>query len=596
MLDMLRLRLGRLSLADASLALVGLMWIFPFLHYRHQYPLTTFYQEWWSALLGVLALCLLCARSYWERPGIPRIVQLPVALIFVVLLQWGLGPAIYVQQVMLYVLYLLFAALLMLLGARLRDCFGIDQLALVLAACLLVGAELNAAIGVIQQYRWSTPLDAVTVMKVSSSVFGNIAQPNHFANYIALGLASLGLLYQQRRVATYGAVLLAIPLLFVMTLSGSRSSWLYLLWLVGLSAWWGWRDAKQRRLLRYSLSLLAGFGLMHLLVQLPLLTVAGSSTDTVQRLIGDEVTGGGIRLYLWREAALMFVQSPWLGSGFGQFAWQHLQLLPELRQHGVVGLYNNAHNLIFHLAAEAGVAGLLALLVPLALWWAGLHRMTMDVGYWWGIVILGVLGIHSLLEYPLWYAYFIAIAALLMGALDQTRYRLELRQAGRISVLAMMLMGVVTLVQLRSDYRQLEQAVAVRPASGSAAAPFENVKASLAEISAGSLLSPYAELFISSLIEVNAQRVGEKLALNTRVAHFAPIGLVVYRQVLLLAQSGRIEQAKILLVQALWSYPADFPGVRKQIAGLADKDPAHFSALLEFAIQKEQEYLHAVRH
>lgn len=590
------LRLGRLSLAGISLVLAGLMWVFPFLHYRHQYPLTSFYQEWWSALLGVLALGLLCTRDYWRQPEIPRIAQLPVVLTVVVLLQWGLGKVAYFEQALLYVLYLLFAALLMLLGARLRDCFGIARLVLVLAVCLLVGAELNAAIGVVQQYRWPTPLDAVMVMKVSSSVFGNIAQPNHFANYIALGLVSLGLLYQQRRVAAYHAALLAIPLLFVMTLSGSRSSWLYLLWLAGLSGWWGWRDAGQRRLLRYSLSLLAGFGLMHLVVQLPLLTGAGSSTDTVQRLVGDEVTGGGIRLYLWREAVLMFIQSPWLGAGFGQFSWQHLQLLPELRQHGIVGLYNNAHNLIFHLAAEAGAAGLLALLIPTGIWWYGLRRVTLDAAHWWGIAILGVLGIHSLLEYPLWYSYFIAIAALLAGALDQTRYRLELRQAGQFSILAMILMGLLTLVQLRSDYRQLEQAVAARPASGAAALPFGRAKTSLLEISAGSLLSPYADLFISSLIEVNGQDAAEKLALNTKVARFAPISLVVYRQVLLLAQSGQIEPAKILLVQALWSYPSDFPEARKQMVELADKDPAHFSALLEFALQKEQEYLHAVRH
>ena len=50
-----------LRLTHISLALVGLMWVFPFLHYRHQYPLTAFYQEWWSALLGVLALAPLAS-------------------------------------------------------------------------------------------------------------------------------------------------------------------------------------------------------------------------------------------------------------------------------------------------------------------------------------------------------------------------------------------------------------------------------------------------------------------------------------------------------------------------------------------------------
>ena len=83
--------------------------------------------------------------------------------------------------------------------------------------------------------------------------------------------------------------------------------------------------------------------------------------------------------------------------------------------------------------------------------------------------------------------------------------------------------------------------------------------------------------------------------MNTRVMRFAPIGAAAYRQALLLAQAGRQEQAKAALEQAVWSYPEDFAGARRQIAELAEKDSAHFSALLEFALQKEQEYRRAVR-
>ncbi len=583
-----------LRLTHISLAMVGMMWVLPFLHYRHQYPLTTFYQEWWSALLGMVALIPLAARDFWRQPEIPRIAQLPVALIAVLLLQSGLGKVAYFDQALLYALYLLFAALLMMLGARLRDCFGLAELALALAIFLLIGAELSALLGVLQHFRWHTPLDQVIVMKVSSSVFGNLAQPNHFANYIALGLVSLGLLHRQRRLKAGYVALLAAPLLFVLTLSGSRSSWLYLLMMAGLAWWWTRRDDAQRPLLRYSLLLIAGFGAMHLAVQLPFLAGADSSIDTMQRLFGDDASGS-IRLYLWREAGLMFMQSPWLGVGFGQFAWQHFQLLPVLQQGNITGLYNNAHNLVFHLAAEAGAAGLLALFGSLGIWLYGLRRATLSAAHWWGHAALGVLAIHSLLEYPLWYTYFVAVAAILLGALDEARYRLELRNVGRMSVAAILLLGLMTLAQLRSGYHQLERTLAIRAASAADRGVFERVRDGLVEVHGGSLLSPYAELFMSSLIEVSGERINEKLELNARVMRFAPIGAVVYRQALLLAQAGRQEQAKTMLEQAIWSYPGDFAGARRQMAGLAEKDSAHFSALLEFALQKEQEYRRAVR-
>ena len=592
---MLKNALRSASLTHISLTLVGLMWVLPFLNYRHQFPLTTFYQEWWSALLGMLALTLLASRDFWQQPEIPRIAQLPAVLIGVVLLQWGLGKVAYFDQTLLFVLYLLFAALLMLLGARLRDCLGMAKLAQVLAVFLLTGAELSALIGVLQHYRWNTPLDPVIAMKISSSVYGNIAQPNHFANYIALGMISLGLLFQQHKLRAGQVAMLAMPLLFVMTLSGSRSSWLYLLMMAGLAWWWARRDAGQRPLLRYSLLLIAGFGIMHLIVQLPFLVPAGadSSVNTMQRLFGDNASGG-VRLFLWREATLMFMQSPWLGVGFGQFAWQHFQLLPELHPEGIVGLYNNAHNLVFHLAAEAGIAGLLALLLPLGAWLNGSRRATLDAAHWWGYAALGVLAIHSLLEYPLWYTYFVAIAAILLGALDETRYRLELRTTGRMSVVAILLLGLLALMQLLSGYRDLEQVQAIRSVSGVEAGASGSFREKLVALHGGSLLSPYAELFMSSLVEVNEDHLKEKLALNTRVMHFVPIGVVVYRQALLLAQAGQQEQAKIILEQAIWSYPNSYGKPRQQLTDLAEKDPAHFSALLEFALQKEQEYRRAV--
>ena len=584
-----------LRLTHVSLAMVGLMWVLPFLHYRHQYPLTTFYQEWWSALLGLLALSPLAARGYWQQPEVPRIVLLPVALIGLLLLQAGLGKMAYFDQTLLYVLYLLFATLLMILGARLRDCFGLAEMAMALAVFLLIGAELSALIGVLQHYRWHTPLDSVIVMKSSSGVFGNLAQPNHFANYIALGLVSLGLLFQQRRLKEAHVVMLAAPLLFVMTLSGSRSSWLYLLMMAGLAWWWVRRDTAWRPLLRYSLSLIAGFGVMHLVVQLPFLAGAGGSIDTMQRLFGDNASGA-IRLYLWREAWLMFAQSPWLGVGFGQFAWHHFQLLPVLQQGNITGLYNNAHNLMFQLAAEAGVAGLLALLGSLGIWFHGLRRAERSAAHWWGYAVLGVLAIHSLLEYPLWYTYFVAVAAILLGALDEARYRLELRNVGRMSVAAILLLGLLTLAQLRSGYRQLEQVLAIRPASAADHSVFERVRDGLVEVHEGSLLSPYAELFMSSLIEIRDDHLKEKLELNTRVMRFAPTATVVYRQTLLLAQAGQQEQAESMMEKAIWSYPNEVAGARLQMAELAEKGSAHFSALLEFALQKEQEYRRAVHH
>lgn len=580
-----------LRLIHISLALVGLMWVLPFLHVKHAYPLTTFYQEWWSALLGVLAMVLLLERGYWHKLTVPRIAQLPMALLVVVGVQWLSGKVAYFDQLLLYVMYFLFAALLMLLGARLREHVGLPKLAQVLAVALLVGAELNACIGILQHYSWHTIFDGLVIAKLSAVVYGNLAQPNHFANYIALGLISLGFLFQQQKLKRGYVVLLALPMLFVMTMSGSRSSWLYLL-LMAVMAWrWARRDAGMKPMLGYSLLLIAGFGLMHLVAQLQVVTAATGNVNTVGRLLNHEETGD-IRLYLWHEAGLMFMQSPLLGAGFGQFAWQHFQLVPVLQPDNIIGLYNNAHNVVMNLAAETGVVGLLILFAPLGMWANAARRIRLGAEHWWGYAILGVLAIHSLLEYPLWYAYFLAVASILLGMFDETHYRLELRFIGRMSMAALLVLSLMVLVQLMMGYRDMERML--MPNSAPDADSKNAARNTLSSLHRVPLLSPYSELFMSQQMAVNGQYLKEKLALNTRVTRFVPIGVVVYRQALLLAQNGQVEQAKTMWNQAAWSYPGDLVVQQKNLTALAAKDPAHFSALLEFVLPKEQESASAV--
>jgi O-antigen ligase len=576
---------GLFRLNYLSLVLVGLMWVLPFLNYHHQYPLTTFDQEWWCALLGILSLTALLDADYWHWPGIPRIVQLPAGLMVIVMVQSALGMLPYLDQALLYLLYFLFGLLLMSLGARLRKLYGIENLALVLAGFLLVGAELSALIGVLQHFGWHTILDPVVVAKMSFSVYGNIAQPNHFADYIALGLISLGLLFQQKKLALSRVVILVFPLLFVMTLSGSRSSWLYLL-IINVLAWYGARRLPELRpLLRYCQFLLAGLIAMHGVVELPFLKGAGNSYNMLNRVV--DASSGGIRLYLWHEAWLIFKQSSLLGAGFGQFAWQHFLLGPQLQRINLTGLYNNAHNLIFQLAAETGLAGLLVFFAAIGVWLQGQRHAFLSAAQWWGYAILSVLAIHSMLEYPLWYLYFFAIAAFLLGALDETHYRLELRRTGRWSMAFILLLGMLQLFQLQYGYRHLRDFL-VASAPGGA-------REGLLIAANVPLLSPYADMFMSTYFEVNNDNLDEKLAINSRLVRYLPVAQVANRQACLLALKGQSKQARDIMQQRIWSYPEQ-PSEHQPLIILAQKDPAHFASLLEFTLKVEQERVSAIHN
>jgi tetratricopeptide (TPR) repeat protein len=206
-----------------------------------------------------------------------------------------------------------------------------------------------------------------------------------------------------------------------------------------------------------------------------------------------------------------------------------------------------------------------------------------------------VLAIHSLLEYPLWYTYFLAIAAFLLGAFDETKYRFAQRNIWRISLAVILLLGLLSLIQLRSGYQQLKDTMEIRPVSGNAAQAYQRAREGLLALQSSLLLSPYAEMFIIASAGVGDDHLKQKIAVGSNVMRFNPNARVVYRQAFFLAQDGQLEQAKRLLEQAIWSYP-DNSDAHQLLQNLAEKDPAHFSALLEFALQKEQEYTRAVHH
>lgn len=582
------------NLAHISLALAGMMWVLPFLYYNHAYPITTFYQEWGTGLLGLCALPLLLTARYWQAPEIPRIVMLPIGLLLLLMVQFFAGRIDHFDHTMLLALYFLFAALLMMLGQRLRVELGLPAVVTVLAVFLLVGAELNTLAGILQHYRWDTFLNPFVTVKTSSAVYGNTAQPNHYANYLALGLISLGLLYVRQSLRIWQATLLALPVLFVMVLSGSRSSWLYLLFAAGLAFLWQRRDKSLRPLLYFSLLLVLGFGLMHFVVQIHWLQGTTGSVTATERLLGDNASGR-VRVHLLREAALIFARFPLLGAGFGQFAFQHLQLAAELRNPAISGLYNNAHNLVMQIAAEAGLAGVAVLLGTLGLWfWQSVVRgVQFTLYHWWGYAILGVLGIHSLLEYPLWYAYFIGVAAIMLGMFDTTTHRLELRVAGRVSVAMILLTGVMSLGQELRGYQRLEIALGLRGMAAKDPVFVQRTRDELMATYHYPMLRSYAELYIANMMEPGADQLPEKLALNERALHFIPIAQVAYHQAWLLALSDRTAEARAQLERAIWAYPSEYAVARTELNELVRKEPARFSALLEFATQKYEEYRRA---
>ena len=128
------------------------------------------------------------------------------------------------------------------------------------------------------------------------------------------------------------------------------------------------------------------------------------------------------RFSLWANVTELIERSPLFGHGWRSLAYMHYAT--DFSGARFMEMLDNAHNLPLHLAVELGIPVALAV-CALVLWliwkskpWAE-KRAERQLA--WGILM--VIGIHSLVEYPLWYGPFLMTAVMAVGILCADTWR-----------------------------------------------------------------------------------------------------------------------------------------------------------------------------
>jgi O-antigen ligase len=571
--------------ARAGLAMIGLAWTLPFLQPFHRFPLPSFYAEWLALVLGIAALAPLLKREAWSNLPLPSASLAALLMIGIAWLQFALGLMPYLGQALAPGIYLLWAALLVLLGDFLRRELGMERVATTLAWFLLAGAAISAVAGVAQHYHLTPLVGTVIAPKRTLQVFGNLSQPNHYAAYCVLGLVALAYLAARGRIAIAVAAPFGALLAFTAAISGSRSVWVYLV-VVPLLAWALYRHDPRpghRRFLLACGALLPAFAVMNAVAGLPWLAPPDvEMTTSLDRLFG-QATGISVRLALWQAAWRMFTDAPVLGVGFGQFAWHHFDYQATITAHPEVGLTNHAHNLPLHLLAETGAIGATLVVGAAVHWLAGLRRLRIDVDHGWLLAALSVIAVHSLLEYPLWYTFFLGMAAVIVGLTNTRSIRVGLGRVGAPLAGLVLIAGLVQAALLLRDFRSFEQLVFAVYRSDTDV-PAERVfRDVLTGIYREPLLAPYVDTVVAYGVPVTTEKLPEKLAHFDRAARFAPAPFIVYRQAMLLELAGQRAGALEQMKRALRVYPWGAEEFVPELEDLSRRHPEKFASLLELA-------------
>lgn len=241
---------------------------------------------------------------------------------------------------------------------------------------------------------------------------GNLRQPNHLSSLLLWHCIAVVALFELGRLRRGLAIALLALGVFAVVLTASRTG----LVSVALLAVWGLLD---RRLSKPARRLLWAAPVIYALtweLMAQWATLSQQAFGGSERLAETDISSS--RFAIWRDTLELIRQQPWLGVGWGEFnfAWT-LTPFPQRP----VAFFDHTHNLPLQLAVELGLP--LALLVMglllWALWQAASRAWRTDgplgTAQRCAVLMVVMIGLHSLLEYPLWYSYFLLPAAWVFG-------------------------------------------------------------------------------------------------------------------------------------------------------------------------------------
>lgn len=508
----------------------------PFLVALHTYPLPTFYSEFVAGICWVVLAIFVLVLTWRSKVGLPTISLAPLALVGVLFVQLGVAPPLNPFNSFTATVFLLAAALACGLGARSRDLPGVPE---ALAIGLVLGGLATVAIELLQVLRvqnLSVLFFSMLPAGGDRRIWGNMNQPNHVASYLAFGVAACAFLAHRCPRARIPLALVALAFLLGMSVAFSRTTWLHIVAIGGLVGLTLTVDQPGRR--RW---VKACVPILMLLVVYQLCNWLVAYANIRWHLdlpvsLGERMQEGvGPRAILWKHAWYMFLTHPWLGAGWGDYAWNQYVQTDVL---GRAVAATNAHNIVLDQLAKVGVLGLLAVVLPFVgfAWGLGKRRMTPELAFFLAIIL--AMGGHSMLEFPLHYMFFLLPFAFALGYADDRTLAAPSGSMAWTLTAALSAGAVALMAHLWGDYRAVERLHYATNGPEKAWAEYRQQQES-------TLLLPYEHLAIALNLRVSPEMASSLAKMELQAVQFYPGGASVQRYALGLAYLGKTDEAVI---------------------------------------------------
>jgi O-antigen ligase len=453
---------------------------------------------------------------------------------------------------------------------------------------LLVAALVSSVIGLLQYFGASQALTPWVNVTVKGNAFGNLRQRNQLGSLLNMGLAVLvwsawarhwrretdvarDADSDRRRVDLSRTWVLGLTALAVVLLASasaataSRTGMVQMLAMLGLAFLWRRQTAKA------TWPMLVGSVLAYVVASglLPVLIGQEPFASGITARFSDGGLNCESRIILWHNVLQLIAQKPWFGWGWGELDYAHfITVYPGTR---FCDILDNAHNLPLHLAVELGLplsvafCSLLSWLVWRAKPW---REPDSDRQMAWAVLL--VIGLHSLLEYPLWYGPF-QIATLfaiwilcrsprpaagagglsLASASPNAPVTAGSGLRAAIAIGAMLLL--IALAYAAWDYRRVSQ-VYLAPSLRASAYREDTMR----KVQDSVLFRNQARFAALTLATVTPENAAQLHATALELLHFSPESRVVEKLIDSALVLGRKGEAAYYMLRYRQAFPADY--------------------------------------
>lgn len=394
---------------------ISLAWLLP-IHYR---PWVTYTGELF-AFLSLFALAVIYLEDKIKLP----VISLPLLFLAAIsLVQYGMGELFFFDKALICTLFVFGFWLSIAIGYNLSvEKINREEVFTGLSYVFFMAGTATGIIAICQWLTLDAYIPGMVDMQRAVRPYANFAQPNNMATFLLMSLLACLYLYEKKKVQTKWLIPAVFMMLMSLALSQSRTSWVACVCIIVYLAYQqfkGYISIKWYYLTAWT-ALFVGFIFLLPTIGGFLTQLADTQIKSVD--IARRATGDMSRLAIWSQMLHAIMDRPWFGYGWNQTSVAYTLVSDHFQ--GPVWV-RSAHNFILDFVLWNGLIIGLPFLAYFGYWGYQLNKHVNSVESVIGILMIGAVLIHSMLEFPQYYAYFLLPVGFIIGLVQSQQSNIK---------------------------------------------------------------------------------------------------------------------------------------------------------------------------